>query len=416
MASPPRNVVVIGAGMVGLAIAWHLARRGTAVTVIDPEPPGSQCSSGNAGALSPGSVAPIAMPGILRNLPKMLFDRDNGVYLPPRYWWRVLPWLVAFIAQARPDRVKSIAARHAPLLLPALDRHREMAAEIGGSDLLRVVGQLHVYRNEAQFDAAWKVWGLRERYGTEVRRLDRAGIAALEPELNPEYRLGFFLPGLGHLANPLRYSRLIADSVAQQGGVLRCARVDALVAEKGRVTGVRVGAEAVSADAVAVAAGAWSARLLRPLGIRVPLETQRGYHVELPPDSLGISHIVAPYDAKAFITPMEHALRIAGTVEMAGLDAPPSPHRVETLMSGLAKAFPQLAGRRPLRTWMGHRPCLPDSMPVIGPSARFGGLWYGFGHGHLGITSAAVTGDALASAMLDERPTLDLGPYALERF
>ncbi len=416
MASTPRKVVVVGAGMVGLAIAWHLARRGATITVIDPEAPGSQCSSGNAGALSPGSVAPIAMPGILRNLPKMLFDRDNGVYLPPRYWWRVLPWLVAFLAQARPDRVESIAARHAPLLLPALDRHREMAAEIGGSDLLRVVGQLHVYRNQAQFDAAWKVWGLRERYGTEVRRLDHAGIAALEPELSPDYRHSVFLPGLGHLADPLRYSALIADSVTQQGGVLRRARVDALLAEKGRVTGVRQGTEAVSADAVVVAAGAWSARLLRPLGIRVPLETQRGYHVELPPDSLGISRIVAPYDAKAFITPMEQALRIAGTVEMAGLDAPPSPHRTEALMAGLVRAFPQLADRQPLRSWMGHRPCLPDSMPVIGPSARFAGLWCGFGHGHLGITSAAVTGGVLASAMLDERPALDLGPYALERF
>ena len=416
MATAPKTVVVVGAGMVGLAIGWHLARRGVSVTLVDPEAPGSQCSYGNAGALSPGSVAPIAMPGILGTLPSMLFDPENGVYLPPRYWWRVLPWLVAFLAQARPDRVERIAARHAPLLLPALERHKAMAAEIGGSDLLRVVGQLHVYRNQAQRDAAWKVWGLRERYGTEVQRLDRAGIEALEPEVGPDYRLGLFMPGLGHLANPLLYSELIAASVAKQGGLLRRARVDALLAEKGRITGVRIGQETLSADAVVVAAGAWSARLLQPLGIRVPLETQRGYHVELPPESLGISRIVAPYDAKAFITPMEQALRIAGTVEMAGLDAPPSPHRAEVLMAGLAKAFPQLAGQRPVRTWMGHRPCLPDSMPVIGPSGRYAGLWFGFGHGHLGVTSAAATGDVLASAMLDERPTLDLGPYALERF
>ena len=412
----PQKIVVVGAGLVGLAIAWHLGRRGAAVTVIDPQAPGSQCSYGNAGALSPGSVAPIAMPGILRNLPRMLFDRNSGVYVPPRYWWRVLPWLAAFLAQARPDRVESIAARHAPLLLPALDRHRDMAAAIGGSDLLRVVGQLHVYRDDAQFQAAWPVWALRQHYGTEVQRLDRAGIAALEPEVGPDYRLGVFLPRLGHLANPIRYSGLIADAVAQQGGMLLRARVDALLAAQGRVTGVRVGTETIMADAVVVAAGAWSARLLRPLGIRVPMETQRGYHVELPPDSLGIGRIVAPYDAKAFITPMESALRIAGTVEMAGLDAPPSPHRAEVLMAGLVKAFPQLAGQRPLRTWMGHRPCLPDSMPVIGPSARFAGLWFGFGHGHLGVTSSAVTGDVLAAAMLDEVPKLDLGAYALERF
>lgn len=414
--SPPRKAIVVGAGMVGLAIAWHLARRGLPVTVIDPEPPGSGCSYGNAGALSPGSVAPIAMPGILRNLPGMLLDRDSGVYVPPRHWWRVLPWLAAFLAQSRPDRVESIAARHAPLLLPALDRHREMAEAIGGSDLLRVVGQLHVYRSEAQLQAAWPAWAMRERYGTEVRRLDRAGIEALEPEVGPGYRLGLFMPGLGHMANPLRYSGLIADSIARQGGLLRRARVDALLAERGRVTGVRIGAEVAEADAVVVAAGAWSARLLRPLGIRVPLETQRGYHVELPAESLGLRRIVAPYDVKAFITPMENALRAAGTVEMAGLDAPPSPHRAEVILAGLARAFPQLAGRQPVRTWMGHRPCLPDSLPVIGPSARLAGLWYGFGHGHLGVTSSAVTGDVLASAMLDEAPKLDLGSYALERF
>lgn len=412
-----QRIIVIGAGIVGLCTAWHLARSGAAVTVLDGEAPGSGASSGNAGAISAGSVAPLAMPGVLKQVPGMLLDPAGALHIPPSYALRAAPWLLRFVASARPARVAAIAEALAGLLGNAMEEHRRILAEEGALDLIRETGQLYLYRDRAQYAKDAGGWALRQQHGMRIEFLDgREAIRDIEPDMQGDYALGLLIPEQGSSINPRRQAEVVARGVERLGGTLRQEAARALLTEAGRVTGVATAAGPILADQVVLAAGAWSARLLAPLGFRVPLETQRGYHVMLPDAGISLQRPVVPADRKAFISPMEEGLRIAGTVEFGGLEAPPTPRRAALLLEDLRKAFPQARTEGAAGHWMGHRPCLPDSLPVLGPVTSWPGLWCAFGHGHLGLTGSAPTGALLARAMLGPAPNQDLAPFAVERF
>ena len=411
------QVVVVGAGIVGLCAAWHLARGGARVTVLDGGEPGGGASSGNAGAISGGSVAPLAMPGVLKQVPRMLLDPAGALHLPPRHALRAAPWLMRFLASARPARVAAIAEALSSLLFNAMEQHRAILAEEGALDLIRDTGQLYLYRDRDHYAKDAGSWDLRRKHGMRIECLEgMEAIRALEPEIRGDYRLGLFLPEQGSCVNPLRHAQVVARGLQRLGGTILRQAVQAITQDAGRITGVATAAGPFAADQVVLAAGAWSARLLAPLGIKVPLESQRGYHVMLPAAGIRLQRPVVPADRKAFISPMEHGLRVAGTVEFGGLEAPPTPRRAELLLEDLRKVFPQARTEGAEGFWMGHRPCLPDSLPVIGPVARWPGLWCAFGHGHLGLTGSAPTGAVLARAMLGPAPNLDLSAFAVERF
>jgi D-amino-acid dehydrogenase len=412
-----RSVLVIGAGIVGLAIAWQLRRQGAQVTVVDPEPPGEGGASfGNAGAISSSSVAPLAMPGLLKQVPRMLLDPAAPLHVPASYWLRAAPWLLRFVAAARPSVVTRAAAALDALQRLATEQHLELAREVGAPELIHANGHLYLSRDAEKLAKDQAGWDLRRAHGARVDILDRAGIEALEPEVAPAYRIGVFLPDHAWCASPHRYAQAVAAAFVAAGGEIRADRIRALTVENGRVTGAQGEARMHQADDVVVAAGAWSARLLAPLGYRIPLETQRGYHVNLQDAGVSISRPVVPADRKVFITPMEGALRVAGTVEFGGLDRAPNEARARLLYEDLAAVFPQARFAGTEGFWMGHRPCLPDSVPVIGPAQRLRGLWFAFGHGHLGLTGSAPTARMLAPAILGRPTNADFAPFAAERF
>jgi len=411
-----KRVVVVGAGIVGLCVAWHLANRGLKPLVLDGEEPGSGASSGNAGAISAGSVAPLAMPGVLKQVPQMLTDPKGALHIPMTYWPRALPWLLRFVAAARPARVERIADALGALLFGAMEQHRKILEAEGAADAIRDTGQLYVYRDAKQLAKDKGSWSLRQRHGLRMDVLDRAGLLALEPEVGAGYTVGVFLPEQGSSVDPKRQAQIVANGVRRMGGEIRRAAVRAITTEGQRVTGVETEAGPVAADEVVIAAGAWSARLLRPLGFRIPLETQRGYHVMLPDAGVTLSRPVVPADRKVFLTPMEGGLRVAGTVEFGGLDRAPTPKRAAYLLEDLKAVFPQARTDNAQPFWMGHRPCLPDSVPVIGPAKAWQGLWCAFGHGHLGLTGSAPTGAVLGAAIAGEKPNFDFSPFAAERF
>jgi D-amino-acid dehydrogenase len=410
------SVVVVGAGVVGLACAWELAKRGLAVTVIDPEPPGSGCSSGNAGALSPGSVVPLALPGAAWSGLKMLLDRDGALTVKPGYALAAAPWLWRFVRASGAERVEAIAGALAALNGHALEQHKQLMAEVGAPELIVESGQLYVYRDDAQLAKDAFAWDLRARHGVRIEHLDEADMRALEPEIGPDYRRGVFLPQSGHCADPRRHGEAIAEALTRAGARLVRGRAVELLVQDGRAKGVRTAEESLAADHVVLSAGAWSAELLRGLGYRVPLESQRGYHVEFDAPGVAISRPVVPADRKVFVTPMAGRLRVAGSVEFAGLSPKPTKRRGDLLLADLRAVFPQADLARPSPYWMGHRPCLPDSLPVVGRAPRHQGLWLAFGHGHLGLTGSAPTGRIIGGLVAGEPPNIDLAPYSVERF
>ena len=408
------RIVVIGGGIVGLCVAWHLARRGLRPIVLDARKAGA-ASSGNAGAISHGSVAPLAMPGVLRQVPKMLMDPAGALHIPMRYWLKAAPWLLRFVASARTPQVEAAANALGALFFGTLERHREILLAEGATDLIREAGQMYLYRDDAQMAKDAAGLDLRRRHGLRMEVLDRAALAALEPAVAPTYTRAVLLPDHGSCVNPGRLAEVVAAGVRRLGGEIREAEVRAIRLDGRRASGVETDAGIIAADQVVLAAGAWSARLLAPLGIKVPLETQRGYHMMLPDAGVTPGRVLSPADRKVFISPMEEGLRVAGSVEIAGLDAPPNEARARLLLGDLRAVFPDVRTDG-ATSWMGHRPCMPDSVPVLGPLRDWQGIWCAFGHGHLGLTGSAPTGALIGAAIAGERPNFDFAPFSAERF
>jgi D-amino-acid dehydrogenase len=410
------RVAVVGAGIVGAVIAYTLRRRGARVTLIDRDEPGRGCSYGNSGAISPGSVAPLAMPGILKSVPGMLLDPESPLRLPLAYLPRALPWLARFAAASRPDAVADAARRLAELHAGAVERHVALAREVGVPELVLRQGHLHLYPDETALAKDAGGWRLREQYGYRFERLDRQGILDLEPAIGPRYRIGLFLADHATILNPYRYVQAVVQAYLARGG--RLLRGQAGTPERTAEGNWRIAVgdgHAGSDDRdnrdkdggrhdfqhVVIATGAWTPRLLRPLGVPLNLESQRGYHVQFQGASAAISRTVVLADRKIFVTPMEEGLRVGGTVEIAGLSRPADPRRFQLLERIARESFDGLQDARTTQ-WMGHRPCMPDSVPIVGEVPQHPGLWLATGHGHLGLTDSVNTAVRIADAMLGE--------------
>ncbi|TEA74175.1 NAD(P)/FAD-dependent oxidoreductase [Allopusillimonas ginsengisoli] len=410
------NVVIVGSGIIGLYTAYFLSLTGRHVELIDPHDPGSQCSYGNAGSISTSSVAPFGMPNILRQIPKMLLDPTGPVSVPVSYWWKALPWFSQFILASRMHRVNIISKALHSIVYPALEYHKKVMQDVGGLDLIQTTGQLHLYPNDDALAKDDATWALRLQLGAILEKVDRDRIQHLEPKVGELYQTGYYLPDQSMVVNPLRQAQLIAVALEKRGVRFLRDRVIRIDVEGARVTGVSGQKTNYTADDVVICAGAWSGRLLSALGYSVPLEAQRGYHVSVPNGGVDLTRIVCAADRKIFYTPTEAGLRIAGTVEFGGLERAPNKRRAELLLRHSRLMFPSLNLNVPTSDWMGHRPCLPDSLPVIGPAPKHRGLWLNFGHGHLGLTMSAISGSLLSETMGGVDPKVDMEPFCLGRF
>lgn len=405
----------MGAGIVGLCIALRLRQAGHAVTLVDRGPPAGECSSGNAGAISSRSIVPLAMPGLLKTVPGMLLDPTGPLYLPATYLLQAMPWLVRFVAAARPERVARIAKALDTLLHDAVPLHQRLAEEVGCPQRLHVSGQMHLYPTQAAREKDRQSWAIKEAYGLQFETLDGAAIRALEPAVGERYQTGVFLPHEAWLSEPHQYALAVATAARAIGVTFVQQGVESM-ARAGAGWSVRTTGGTFDAAHVVLAAGAWSARLLKPLGIHVPLETQRGYHLDVQSPGFTLQRQVVLVDRKVFITPMEHGLRIAGTVEFGGLERGANDERANLLIEHASQGLPTLDRTSPRTPWMGHRPCLPDSMPVIGPVPSLPGLWCAFGHGHLGLTGSAPTAEWIVEGISGRLDAARLAPFAVTRF
>lgn len=410
------HIAVIGTGIVGACSAAWLQRDGHQITFVDPLEPGEACSFGNAGSLSPSACLPVGMPGMWRKVPKWLLDPLGPLTVRTSYLPQVLPWLVQMLRHSTPQEVTRIATALQSLLRPIFDCYGPLLDHAQANDLVRRTGCLYVYSSR-EAAAQWK-WGmnLRRSLGVKLIDVEREELESLEPDLKGQFRFGILAPDNGSTLDPSQLVKALCRQALRDGARHDRRSVTGFEREGRRVTGLRLDSgEPLAVDGVVIAAGAWSGRLAAQLGNRVPLETQRGYHVMLPDAGVTVGRVLSPADRKVFITPMEEGLRVAGSVEIAGLDAPPNEARAQLLLGDLRAVFPEVRTDG-ATSWMGHRPCLPDSVPVMGPLKAWDGIWCAFGHGHLGLTGSAPTGALIGAAIAGERPNFDFAPFSAERF
>ena len=410
-----KNITIIGAGVVGMATACCLRRDGFDVTVVDMRAPGEYCSSGNAGILSPGSCVPFGLPGNLKKVPQWLLDPLGPLAIRPGYFLRALPWLLRFQAASGIDRIDPIADALRALIRQTLEAWGALAQWAGVPDLVRRTGYLVVYESEQGFRGDALGWKIRRERGVVCEDLDAARIRDLEPALRNIYPCGVFLPEQGFVANPLRLTQALAAQFRHDGGKILQRKVLDIETGADGPSALLTDASRLPVETLVVCAGVHSNEFSAKLGSRVPLESQRGYHVHFENPTVTLRRPVLSGEGKFFATPMETGLRVAGTVEFAGIEPAPDYARADALGVHAARMLPGLAGSN-VTQWMGHRPCLPDSLPVIGQSPKFSNVYFAFGHGHLGLCGGAPTGRIIADLIAGRRPPIDVAPYRADRF
>ncbi|NDP40723.1 MAG: FAD-binding oxidoreductase [Rhodoferax sp.] len=413
-----RTVAIVGAGVVGAATALALAAKGYLVTVIDHGEVGAGTSSGNAGGIVTGAVTPTATPGVLRSIPSYIFDPDGAAVLRPAYSLQVLPWLLRFIAAGRPARVSSIAQALEPLVANAMHAHLALADLSAARELIRPVGWLKVYKSDAGFAETALERELMTRHGVNFSILNAAEVADLEPNLNRDaYTRGVFQPDSGFVNYPTALTQAYFEGARQrQAQYIQESVLEVRPTEGGGLS-VKTDKATRQFDAVVIAAGAWSKQFAKQMGDKVSLDTERGYHISF--GSTGGELLRRPVgfpERHCVLSPMHDGISLVSGDELAGLRAPPDYRRIRAMAPFARSVLPGLAEQAIQREWMGYRPSTPDSLPVIGRSPSCKNVFYAFGHGHLGLTLAAITAQLIAGLVKGDAEPFDLSPYRINRF
>ena len=410
------DTIVIGAGVAGLSTALYLQMAGQQVMVIDPLGPAGGASFGNAGMLSPDTAVPIAMPGMVRQVPNWLADPLGPLVVRPARLPQAAPWLARWVMAGRPDRVLEISDAMRAMHRNTFACWQELIGAAAYHDLVRPVGSVQIWEGEANAETAALEQRMRDRHSIRSERLGPDDLRQMFPGINRDIRHGLLVPGNGFTVNPQRIVTTLAERFLSEGGHIIDERAMKLVPNEGG-DGYMVMTNVAnrSAPRVVVAAGAWSGTLIEPLGIRVALETERGYHAMLPAANIAPPMPISNKSRGFGLTPMEHGIRVAGTVEIAGLEAPPDERRAAILVQHAKRLFPDLEHGTP-RYWMGFRPSTPDSLPVVGPAPGRPGLFLAFGHGHFGMTGGPPSGKLLAAMITGKAPGIDPTPYRANRF
>jgi glycine/D-amino acid oxidase-like deaminating enzyme len=406
------DIAVLGAGVVGLAIAEALTAEGRDVVLVDPAPPGSGASYGNAGTIADYAVMPVGSPDVLRNLPSLLFNKNSPLAIRRAGLPALMPWLARFAVQSLPGPTARNAAAIAALVADAGPSWQGLADRIGAAEILQNRGCLYIYETKAAYQSAQADMAYRRGLGISVDLISPETLAAMEPGLPAVEGGAAFFPKAIFLRDPGEMMGRLAAHVGRSARIVQ-ARADKITRQFDGVVVEGAGLR-LRARKVIIAAGAHSKALALQAGDRVPLDTERGYHVEWDMAAPKLTRPACPTTRGFYLCPMSGRLRVAGTVELGGLTAPASPHRIAKLIEGARRIFPELG--EPDRQWMGFRPSMPDSRPVIGPSRAGSEIIHAYGHGHIGLTLAPITARLVAALVAGREPELDISPYLPGRF
>jgi D-amino-acid dehydrogenase len=405
----PVDVVVIGAGVVGLSVALAAQARGLVVRVVEREGICAGASAGNAGAFAFSDILPLASPRIIRQAPRWLLDPLGPLSVPPHYALKIAPWMLRFWRASWPARVRASTTAQTNLMALSKAALEPFLAEHDLTSMLRKDGQLQVYEGQAEFDASLPGWATRAQAGIVFEHLTGNGIAARQPGLAARFTHATFTPGWWSISDPKDYVLALSDRFRAKGGEVEIAEATHLLPD-----GVDTSA-GVMKGRVVLAAGAFSHHLARTAGVNIPLETERGYNTTLPSDAIDLRCQITFGGHGFVITKLASGIRVGGAVELGGLRLPPNYARADAMLTRAKQFMPGLdtAGGT---QWMGFRPSLPDSLPAIGPLPGQPNTICAFGHGHLGLTQSAGTAGIIADLLAGKTPAIDLSPFAPTRF
>ncbi|WP_298975261.1 FAD-binding oxidoreductase [uncultured Roseobacter sp.] len=410
---PP--VTIIGAGIVGICCALSLQERGVQVRLIDRGAPGQETSFGNAGVISPWSIVPQAVPGIWKSIPGMLLNPSGPLSVQARFWPRMIPWGLRFLGKSSASSTRRVADAMELLCGPSVMLFRRHLSGTGHEDLVVDSCYVHAFRKAEKASLSDLGYAIRHEKGAEMEVVGADALHRLEPALSRDFKAAILIKGQARARAPGRIAKVLAEKILQQGGSFVSADVTALERAGDDGWWVRTTGEDISAQKIILAAGVWSAALLKPLGLSVPLAAERGYHVEFPHAAVALENSVMDVDAKIVASAMEGGVRVAGSSEFATPDAPANP-RKKALLARQAKAMLPDLEMRDVRFWMGRRPSFPDSLPALGEINGRPDLFAAFGHSHYGLMMAPKTGELVADLVAGVVPNLDLSPFDPGRF
>lgn len=407
------KAIVVGAGITGVSSALWLQRAGVDVTLVDRIAPGdpAQTSYGNGGILARSAIVPVSVPGLLAKAPRMLLDPGSPLFLRWRYLPRLLPWLVPFLRNGRREKLEEIVAALDPLSHDSVDQHLALARGTGAERFIETGDYVYLYRSRADYEGDALAMSLRKAHGFEIEEWDRPVLEERDPRLSPAYTFGANLPDHGWITAPGPYVAALAEAFVRQGGTLRQASVVDVSDESVTLEG----GESLSADRIILAAGVWSKDMAERLGVKTPVESERGYHLLLKAPSFKPPTPYMIADAKFVATPMEAGLRCAGIVEFGGTEAAPSDAPLALLKKRIREVYPSLSWEDE-ETWLGHRPSTPDSLPMLGSVPNAPNVICAFGSQHIGLTIGPRLGRMVASMVTGTPPNIDLAPYRVDRF
>ena len=416
------RAIIIGAGIVGVSCGWYLREAGYDVTLIDEREPGQGTSFGNGSVIALDSIHPTQYPGVLWDVPKMLMDPDGYLMIRWRYLPQLAPWLVRFVLASRPKTWERARDAIATLNAQSLDAYRPLLKAPGAEALLQRRGWLRLFMTREGWRKAQRTAAAMQGYGLNAALVGPEEIRQIEPAVTGDAVGAIHNSDVAHLGDPALFTARVADDLVRHGGELIKARAVGFDLGEGGPTAVRLdggGTVPIARDdRIVIAAGAWSKPLAAVLGHKVPLESERGYHLMIP-DAQALTRMPVISGDWGFVcTPLEHGMCIAGTVELATRDAPPNFSRLRPMLARAERMLPGLADFKPEEEsrWMGCRPSLPDSLPVISACPKYPNVFFAFGHQHLGVTLGPVTGRMIAALATGQSPDIDPSPYRIDRF
>lgn len=410
----PQKVVIIGGGIVGVSTGIWLRRQGIDVTLVDRLGWGKGTSHGNGGVLAACAMVPVTGPGLLMKAPGMLMNTEYPLFLKWGYLPKLMPWLMKYLSHANDPDTQRIADGLAPVVTDAVDQHLSLAKDTRAAPWVVESDYSYAYASRAAFEADAYSWAIRARHGFSPKLREGSAVHAYEPSLGRDVTFLATMKDHGYIRDPGGYVAALGEEFLALGGALVIADVKDIALSDGAVSAVETTDGRITCSQLVLASGVWSKPLMQKLGITVPLETERGYHIVFKNAKGGPSHPMMLASGKFVATPMAEGLRCAGIVEFGGLEARASKAPFDLLRRQTRKAFPNLTWDEEIE-WQGHRPATSDSLPLIG-QVRDTGVFTGFGHHHIGLTAGPKTGRLLAQLISGQRPNIDLTPYAPARF